>query len=118
QRDLPMKLFAEADFVGSLGRHLLTEPDINQPYWDLLAAVPSTTNLNSIRPFPGYSTIQQFESAGTSNYYGLQTRLERRVGRVMFTAGYTFSKNLSDSSSDTQNDNNFYNIRAAYGPAY
>ncbi|HXS96925.1 MAG TPA: carboxypeptidase regulatory-like domain-containing protein [Candidatus Limnocylindrales bacterium] len=118
QRDLPMKLFAEADFVGSLGRHLLTEPDINQPYWDLLSAVPSTTNLNSIRPFPGYSTIQQFESAGTSNYYGLQTRLERRVGRVMFTAGYTFSKNLSDASSDTQNDNNFYNIRAAYGPAY
>lgn len=118
QRDLPMRLFAEADFVGSLGRHLLTEPDINQPYFAVVAAVPSTTNENSIRPYPGYSTIQQFESAGTSNYYALQTRLERRVGQVMFTTAYTFSKNLSDASSDTQNNLNVYNIRAAYGPAY
>ncbi len=118
QRDLPMKLFAEVDFVGSLGRHLMTEPDANQPYWNVLAAVPSTTNENSIRPYPGYSTIQQFISAGTSNYYGLQTRLERRVGRVMFTGGYTFSKNLADANSDTANDLNYYNIKATYGPAY
>jgi len=118
QRDLPKQLFAEVDFVGSLGRHLLTEPDANQPYWTVLAAVPSTTNLNSIRPYPGYSTIQQFLSVGTSNYYGLQARLERRVGRVLFTGGYTFSKNLSDASSDTENDYNYYNIRQTYGPAY
>jgi hypothetical protein len=118
QRELPLRLFAEANFVGSEGRHLLTEPDANQPYWNVLAAVASTTNENSIRPFPGYSTIEQFNSAGTSNYYGLQLWLERRMGKVMFTSAYTFSKNLSDASSDTQNDLNYYNIRAAYGPAY
>ena len=94
------------------------EPDINQPYWNVLAAVPSTTNENSIRPYAGYSTIQQFISAGTSNYHALQTRLERRVGRVLFTGGYTFSKNLSDANSDTANDLNYYNIKATYGPAY
>ena len=118
QRELPMRLFAEASYVGSLGRHLIVEPDINQPTFATLAAVPSTTNENSIRPYPGYSTIQQFLSAGTSNYHGLQTKLTRRAGRALFTAGYTWSKNLSDSMSDTENDSNFYNIKAMYGPAY
>jgi hypothetical protein len=118
QRELPMRLFAEVDYVGSFGRHLLIEPDINQPSWYTLANASSTANVNSLRPFAGYSTIQQFLSAGTSNYHGLQTRLERRTGRVMFTAAYTFSKNLSDASSDTENNFDYFNIHAMYGPAY
>jgi hypothetical protein len=118
QRELPQKLFAEVDYVGSFGRHLLTEPDINQPSWAALVAAPSTANLNSLRPFAGYSTIQQFISAGTSNYHALQARLERRAGRVLFTAAYTFSKNLSDASSDTENNFNYFNVHATYGPAY
>jgi len=118
QRELPMKLFGEATYVGSLGRHLIIEPDINQPTWNTLSNVASTTNENSIRPFPGYSTIQQFLSAGTSNYHGLQTKLSRRAGRVLFTTGYTWSKNLADSMSDTENNLNYYNVKAMYGPAY
>jgi hypothetical protein len=84
----------------------------------VLAASSSTVNENSIRPFAGYSTIQQFISAGTSNYHGLQARLERRVKGVFFTAAYTFSKNLSDASSDTENNFNYFDIHAMYGPAY
>ncbi len=118
QRELPKHLFAEVDYVGTFGRHLLTEPDINQPTWAVLAASPSTVNLNSIRPYAGYSIIQQFESVGTSNYHALQARLERRVGRFLFTSSYTFSKNLTDAASDTQNDFNVYNIKQVYGPAY
>jgi hypothetical protein len=48
----------------------------------------------------------------------LQARLERRVGRFLFTSSYTFSKNLTDAASDTQNDFNVYNIKQVYGPAY
>ena len=118
QREFPLHLFTEVDYVSTLGRHLLTEPDINQPSWSTLAASPSTVNLNSIRPYAGYSIIQQFNSAGTSNYHALQTRVERRVGRVMMTASYTFSKNLSDASSDTENNFNASNIHLMYGPAY
>jgi hypothetical protein len=118
QRELPMHLFAEVDYVGTLGRHLLTEPDINQPSWAVLAAASSTANVNYLRPYAGYSTIQQFLSAGTSNYHGLQARLERRFSKFQFTAAYTFSKNLSDASSDTENNFNAFNIHAAYGPAY
>jgi hypothetical protein len=116
QRELPLHLFAEATYVGTLGRHLLDEPDINMPNWDVLSSVPSTTAENTIRPYVGYSTIQQFESRATSNYHGLQLYLTKRAGRVMFTAGYTFSKNLGDASSDTANNHDFYNLRQFYGP--
>ena len=118
QRDLPKGIFLEADYVGSLGRHLLTEPDINQPTWAALAAAPSTANVNTLRPYAGYSVIQQFLSAGTSNYHGLQLKVERRIGRVQVMTAYTFSKNLSDASSDTENNFNYYNLKAVYGPAY
>jgi hypothetical protein len=118
QRDLPRGLFVEADYVGSLGRHLLTEPDINQPTWAVLAAAPSTANVNTLRPYAGYSIIQQFLSAGTSNYHGLQLKVERRLGRVQLMTAYTFSKNLSNAASDTENNFNYYNLKATYGPAY
>jgi hypothetical protein len=117
QRTLPWGLFAESNFVGTLGRHLLVEPDINQPSFAVLGSVPTNTNLNSIRPFPGYSTIQQFLSEATSNYYGLQLSLSRRTGHVLFTTSYTFSKALTDSSSDTENDQNYFNVKTHYGPA-
>jgi hypothetical protein len=118
QRELPRRLFAEVDYVGSFGRHLLTEPDINQPSWAVLSTASSTAKVNALRPYAGYSTIQQFMSAGTSNYHALQARVERRVARFNFTAAYTFSKNLSDASTDTSNNFNAYNLKAAYGPAY
>jgi hypothetical protein len=117
QRDLPLKLFAEVGYVGTLGRHLLVEPDINQPSWAVLNTAASTANENALRPYPGYSTIQQFISAGTSNYHALQTKVTRRAGKVLFTGSYTWSKNLTDASSDTSNDLNYFNLKTMYGPA-
>ncbi len=117
QRELPMKMFLQADYVGTLGRHLLAEPDINQPAWYVLQNVASTINENSIRPYPGYSTIQQFMSAATSNYHALQVQVSRRMAGVEFTGAYTWSKLLTDASSDTQNDLNAFNLKTMYGPA-
>ncbi len=116
QRELPWKLFAEATYVGTLARHLLDEPDINEPSLAALASLPSTTPINSIRPYVGYSVIQQFESRATSNYNSLQVHVTRRAGRVMFTAGYTFSKALGTASSDTTNNHDYFNPQLNYGP--
>jgi hypothetical protein len=118
QRQLPLKLFADAAYVGMLGRHLLDEPDINQPSWATLSspAVTSKTPENTIRPYVGYSTIQQFESRDTSNYNALQLQLSRRAGNVMFTAAYTFSKVLGQASSDTTNYYDGPNPQLNYGP--
>jgi hypothetical protein len=116
QRNLPMGLFADVTYVGTLSRRLLDEPDINQPSFDVISSVPSTTSINTIRPYVGYSTIQQFESRATSNYNALQVYVTRRKGNVLFTAAYTFQKNLGDASSDTSNNRDFFNVRAYYGP--
>jgi hypothetical protein len=116
QRELPWKLFAEATYVGTMAHHLLDEPDINQPSFSTLSSVPSTTPINSIRPYVGYSVIQQFESRANSNYHSLQLHMTRRAGRVMFTAGYTFSKALGTASSDTTNNFNAFNPSLLYGP--
>lgn len=116
QRELPAHLFLETDYVGTLGRHLLVEPDMNQPSFNVLAAASSTANINTLRPYAGYSTIQQFMSAATSNYHALEVQLTRRIGDVMFTAAYTFSKALGNASSDTENDYNYYNLYWMYGP--
>jgi hypothetical protein len=116
QRELPLSLFGDATYVGSLARHLLDEPDINLPTWDVVSKGTSSTNLNSIRPYQGYSTIQMFQSRVTANYHALQLHLTRRAGNVRFTAGYTFSKNLGEASSDTANNRNPYNVKLMYGP--
>lgn len=116
QRELPLHLLADVGYVGTMGHHLLFEPDINQPTFSVLGSVASTTNENSIRPYPGFSAIQQFLSWGNSNYHSLQTQLSRRVGAVTFTAAYTFSKMLGDTSSDTENVYDYYNIKTMYGP--
>ena len=85
QRELPLQLFLETDYVGTLGRRLIVEPDINQPTFAAISAVASTTNENFLRPFAGYSTIQEFISEGTSNYHALQVKVTRRAGRALFT---------------------------------
>jgi len=118
QRELPWRLFWETSYVGSLGRRLLLEPDINQPSFATIANLPSTTNENSIRPYAGYATIQQFIGAGSSNYHGLQTHVSRRMGRITFTGAFTWSKNLGNASSDTSNDLDYMNYHLMYGPLY
>src|SRR5581483_1702475 len=116
QRDLPGRVLAQATYVGTLGRHLLDEPDINQPSWAVLSAVPASTNSLLIRPYQGYAAIQMFLSRCTSNYHALQLYIARRKGRLMFTGGYTFSKALGDASSDTDHNGNFDNVKLFYGP--
>jgi len=119
QRELPLHLFWETSYVGTLGRHLLRQPDINFPDFGVYAANQSLTSPlpeNNVRPYAGYSTIDQFTSDSTSNYHALQVFVSRRAGKVMFTAGYTFSKALGDASSQTEHSENYQNRHFNYGP--
>jgi hypothetical protein len=121
QRDLWKGLFLETSYVGALGRHLLREPNINQPSFAALsanAALPTAQQVSTIylNPYKGYTTIQQYLSDSTSNYHALQAYLAKRKGAVFFTSGYTFSKSLGDSSSQTDNPENPANRHFNYGP--
>ena len=84
-----MRMILQTSYVGTLRRHLLTEPDINIPYWTVLANVASTTNENSIRPYAGVSAINQFQGAAASNLPRAAGGGSRSMVAVQFTAAYT-----------------------------
>src|SRR5258706_1064852 len=121
QRELPWGMFLQVDYVGNLDRHLLRQPDINQPSFASLTANQAATPVlptNVIRPFLGYSNIRQFISDSTGNYNSLQTFLTRRRGNTLLAVSYTLSHALTDASSDTTNVTEEFTKRSySYGPA-
>jgi hypothetical protein len=122
QRELPFGLFAEANFVGNLGRHLTRNPDINAVPFERIIAnleLPPAQRFadNALRPYLGYSTINQRKSDANSNYYAMQLYAAKRHGDFLATASYTWSKVLTDASNFNDNPEDPFNRKYSYGPA-
>jgi hypothetical protein len=120
QRELPHGIFAEAAYVANLGRHLIRQPDINQPTFDQIRAnAPPgpNVNINALRPFKGYTAIRMRLSDATSNYHGLQLYAAKRKGDLLMTSSYTWSKVLTDASGFNDNPEDPFNKKFNYGPA-
>lgn len=121
QRELPFGIFAEAAYVANLGRHLIRQPDINQPTFEALRAnlPPSgpNVNINALRPFKGYTAIRMRLSDSTSNYHGMQLYAAKRKGDFLATIAYTWSKVLTDASGFNDNPEDPFNRKFNYGPA-
>jgi hypothetical protein len=122
QRELPAGVFMEAAYVGNQSRHLMRQPDINLAPFSLLAsnaALPAAqrASVNALRPFKGYSQILMRVSDANSNYNALQLYATKRTGALTWTAGYTFSKALTDASSNGEASDEPFNRRYNYGPA-
>jgi hypothetical protein len=123
QRELPHGFFLEATYVGNQGRHLIRQPDLNAiPFDALVANQPPgpNANLNTLRKYKGYTSINFRFSDATSTYNGLQLYVVKRKGDLELTGAYTWSRNLTDTSGngdglDVGEDpfNRHYN----YGPA-
>jgi hypothetical protein len=121
QRELPFGIFAEAAYVANLGRHLIRQPDINQPSFDALRAnlppAGPNVNVNALRPFRGYTAIRMRLGDATSNYHGMQLYAAKRKGDVLATIAYTWSKVLTDASGFNDNPEDPFNRKFNYGPA-
>lgn len=120
QRELPRGIFAEATYVGNLGRHLIRQPDINQPTFEQIRAnIPPgpNVNVNALRPFNGYTAIRMRLSDSTSNYHGMQLYAAKRKGDLLMTTSYTWSKVLTDASGFNDNPEDPFNKKFNYGPA-
>ena len=120
QRELPYGIFAEAAYVANLGRHLIRQPDINQPTFDQIRAnIPPgpNVNVNALRPFKGYTAIRMRLSDSTSNYHGMQLYAAKRKGDLLMTTSYTWSKVLTDASGFNDNPEDPFNRNFNYGPA-
>src|SRR5215813_6739811 len=125
QRELPWGIFGDIAYVGNVARHLIRQPDINQPTFDALAAnqlLPTAQRLstNALRPYKGYSAILYRLSESNSNYNALQVYATKRKGDLSFTVSYTWSKALADNSGNGDNiqaGEDPFNRSYYYGPA-
>jgi hypothetical protein len=136
QYKLPWSMVADTAYVGSQGRHLQDNRNINPvPYGayfqpqnqdpTLVAANPTALAGNNallsqfLRPLVGFGQIALYESAATSNYNALQLNLNKRFGHgLFFGAAYTWSRVMTTAQGDTtwvRADQ--YTKLADYGPA-
>jgi hypothetical protein len=136
QSRLPWNMVLDTAYVGTLGRHLQDNRNINGiPYGTtflpqnqdptLVAASPNALLGNNalkqvfLEPIYGYGSITDYEGAATSNYNGLQVALNRRATNGLFLGvTYTWSKTMTTASSDTSSVRiDQYTKEADYGPA-
>ena len=99
---------AEAAYVGTSGRHLVSQANGNVvPFGALSTGVVGNADLsipvnrvrldqgvvNSKRPFPAHGGITLLDYEGTSQYHSLQVTLSRQTSkRLQYFAAYTLSR--------------------------
>lgn len=117
QRDVGFNTTVEVAYVGTKGSHLLGAVNPNQPYPNAQVA-QGLISPDSVRPYPGYSTITAYEPAFDSNYQALQVSAIHRLQHgVEFQASYTYSKTLTNASSEWGTPQNSRDISAERGLA-
>jgi hypothetical protein len=124
---LPSTVLSVA-YVGNQARHLVGEFDANQPTVAARLAAAPGTDVNAIRPYAGYSYIQDRAPLFTSNYNSLQVTVNHHSSNGLTVgASYTWSKVLTTNSTDRYGDLggsfpayptlNTHDMKADYGPA-
>ncbi|MFB3776487.1 MAG: carboxypeptidase regulatory-like domain-containing protein [Bryobacteraceae bacterium] len=111
QQNVGFGAVLDVSYVGSLGRHLAWQRDINYIAMGarfLPSNIDPTTNRvlddKFLRPLAGFNNINRMENAGTSNYNSLQVTLNRRFTRGLQIGGaWTWSKAMTYVDSDTTN---------------
>ena len=75
--------------------------------------------LNQIRPYKGYTAINDMQDIFNSNYNSLQVKVTKKFGgKSMIDANYTWSRGLTDAQNDSATaPQNTYNLGAEYGPS-
>ena len=115
EQQLSNSLVLNLDYVGSLGRHQFVQPVANT------APIPGPGTLASRgQPFPQYGGPFNFDmNASSSSYNALQAELKKSLSSgLFFLASYTWSKALDiESSGQDGSIENFYNLRADWGPS-
>ncbi len=75
--------------------------------------------LNQIRPYHGYTAINQVQTIFNSNYNSLQVKIIKKFsGKSYIDGNYTYSRGLTNAQNDYSSaPQNTYNLAAEYGPA-
>lgn len=106
QRQLTNDVVLELAYSGNLGRKLLGQFALNQPR-------PGAGNLNTRRPIPGYSEINQRFAGLNSVFNSLQGRLEKRFsGGFSILGAWTYSHTIDQGSEHSYQAQDTLNWRA------
>ena len=117
QRQLLPTTTVEVAYVGNVARHLLGDIDFNQPTLQT-RATNSNMDVNAIRPYKGYASINARIPMFTNNYNSLQASLSHRAHGLTLGVAYTWSKDLTTQSNDRGTaSTNSYNLLLDYGPS-
>ncbi len=143
ERQITANTVGSASYVGSLGRHLMTEVEANPgnpalclslsqpqdvkpgtptcgPFGENGVYTPANGGpaVNGTRNLAGFpntiGTDAWFKNMGNSDYNALDLTLKHTSGRLTLLASYTYGKSL-DESSNLQEQVNPFNYRAEYG---
>ena len=117
QQRLPWRSSGQIAYVGARGLHDWRVVDINQAPVGALVNNPGD-NINYLRPYKGFSSIQQEQSTSNGLYNSLQLSWTRQFGvGSMFTAAYTWSKSMDDGSMYPDLVPDSYNTSNLWGPS-
>ncbi len=114
QRQLPLLLTLEVNYIGNHALHLSYNTGENQVPLSSVDAVTlansSVATQNSLQ-FPNLKPFTVNSNIGTSNYNGLQVTVRRQFNtRIAVLSNYTYSKGMDDGST-------IYNFSAPNGTA-
>ena len=114
ERQLPLALTLEVNYVGNHALHLSYNVNENQVP---LALVPAVQRANTsvatqnAQPFPNLKSFTVNSNIGSSNYNGLQVSVRREFNKQLAVlSNYTYSKSMDDGST-------IYNFSAPSGTA-
>jgi hypothetical protein len=120
QRQIGFATVVDASYVGSLGRDMLYQYNLNPipMYARFDPANRDTTTASSplsdvfLRPFQGFNDINVRGFGAPSNYHSLQIAANRRLAeKVQYGVAYTFSKNLGITAGDFDNVSPYFSYR-------
>jgi hypothetical protein len=135
QQAITPTMMLDVGYFGDHGDHLLGVVDINelqpgafvntsigfgqQAGCTSFNSINCEGPLNQIRPYLGYTAINQVETIFNSNYNSLQAKFTKKFsGKSMIDANYTWSRGLTNAQNDYSTaPQNTYNIAAEYGPS-
>ncbi len=96
-------------YAGRRGIHLEEILNVNQLQPGTVQANPAVSAVDALRPYKGFSNINQATNANSSAYHSLQANLRRRLTKgLLFGVAYTWSKSTDfGSSNGTKLQNTF-----------
>jgi len=114
QVPVPFQTLLDINYVSTQGRHLMRRVDINQlTPAERMASL--NVNQNSVRRYQGYTSIQIWETSGSSSYNALQVNASRRYAKnLTYSLSYTWGKAITDSwdiNAQPEDNSNYRNER-------